>query len=191
MTAKKASVRLSNAMREAIVRAAMRDLYDPKVAAMAQREHDLLKRAYTVCVPAEAQAALLSLPEGFVTWSLNISFQISGRSFTLSAMRESEDRFFKKPWDYHKANNAALRDDIERFDNDKTKLLEDRRRAMATLTDFLAQFTTTGALLAAWPEGEAYLPKDETKASTALAVQPAQVNALLGLPKDEAQKDAA
>lgn len=94
-----------------------------------------------------------------------------------------KERVSNKPVSYFN-QSYSVKDDFGAFKNndDIDALVEKSIELKMAVNAILSKANTDGQLLKLWPECKELIPKERVKPSTALIVNPSELNTLIGLP---------
>lgn len=182
-------MRLTNAIREDMLRVLMKGKFDDRATALCEVERALAKEVYEHEL-GEHLEAVRALPKGWLETSSHIRVAVSGMQSTLYF---GDKTLFPMPssmrWGYANLparsdlgkRVAQLRDDRRALEVERGELERETRAA-------LYSFTTDKRLLEKWPEVESVLRDVTGDRATATRNLPAikvdSLNKRLGLPRE-------
>lgn len=183
--------RMTNDMRDEILRRALRSAFDPRDNDIAAREDALCRAAYATCYSAAEIAQVSALPTYWTRLDPCLRFIVDGARITL---RTSDNHL---PVPYHDRRTGTdsygchsahgvivgeLAANIMALMADKEALRVERDRAKANLSALLSRIQTVKKLAEAWPEGrDFYADFMAEKPALPPAIRFDEVNAALGL----------
>ena len=185
------STRLTNDIRDGIRRALLDRRFSRQEDALKAREHALALKAYAVDYTPDYLAWLAAEPgkkPGHVAGQVRINSQAGGmRSLALADPQPVRNDPAWYGVTISGKVPAKLDKDICDLWSDKEALRAERRRESARLEGLLSAFTTTKKLIEAWPAVQSIVDTvvGRPTASTALALIPADMDALYDLPPEE------
>lgn len=188
-----ASFRLTNDARAIIVRRAVDAAFDPRAAALKDREDALARRCYDAVFPAAEQKAAARLPKNWLRHDKCLNFNVGGMHARLSVKGdglavpyETRDGT-SRGWSCHTRLGMVvdpdLVQDVTTFLSDEEALRAGRKEALAATRALLDGVTTIKALSEVWPEGRSFYESFmvDKPAANLPAPQIASLNAILGL----------
>lgn len=178
-----ASRRLSQYNRDRIIDNIIDKRFSDRHKAAKIEENNLALLCYRKCVTQSMETSLKQLPEGWISYSKTLRFNIGGMNYELEA-------FDKYPvpdtWGTRIGNisdEAIYRAAISLHELKETLEVE-IRKTKSTLKEFLSSFNTVDQMLKTWPEGEPFY-SEVVKASNSDRLVPTvrteDVNSLLGI----------
>lgn len=187
-----ASVRLTTTIRNQILSAAMKGVYDNVQAQIDTKLVDLSERIYRTLVTEEQERMMNQLPHGFFNLSDAKSASIrasNGGSYRHLDLKFKQDK--RLPAFCSGYNNINISDDVlyeETLELAKARreLNEMREKLRADITAVLNSANTVQKLLEVWPEAKSYIPDYVfTEKASLPAIITDKINEALALAKGE------
>lgn len=192
MTSKLPYVRLTNLDRDAVVRRAIEGSFSEREAALAKIEGGIARAIYESILPVAERKAAAALPERWTKRVTTLSLNVGGLSLDLVVSGDPVPVPYSNRDGSRRigsTSDPADVDAINRLLADKEVFAADRRRARESLKALVYSIRSLRELAELWPEGEPYwkwLADRSGKPVAGLpAPQVAELNALLGLPKED------
>ena len=185
---------LTNALRVQIREAALRHAFEPREAEWQARLNAFGASLYDLKY-GQVEAAARRLPPGWVEYSHSIEFRATGwasyRRYDWTTQYEpvsSAKLSVARPFPYQEGSIAIKEDhplygEMESLRVEWHAIRAAKLELRDQLTALLASFKTIEKLIAEWPEGSAFLPKDAPKPVQAVVPHDltAKINRMLGI----------
>ena len=180
-------MRLTNLIRERIVRRAVDTTFDKQRDALVKIEKALALKAYRTVFGEALLKKINAVPKNWFRADACLSFNIGGQRHVLRGDKEL-------PVPYSKSCNllGVLEGDIAEqviaHADARKKLLDDRSAAHSQLSAMLESINTFNKLFELWPEGKPFYEEYATtdKRTGAVAIRFDDMNKMLGLKTDKA-----
>lgn len=191
------STRLTRETRDHIICKVQPTLFEAHFKALEERRAVLSERVYRCMVTEDQEKLMRSLPAGFCNtqgavaqirndWSSAHAIRVVWEHAGVQKTGEFYLDFGDRPLPRVQGHAAPidipkrLFDDLNKLASDCADTRKQRDQAFNKFQQFLGQFSTIEKLVAAWPEGEAYIPKPSVVASGgALAIRSEDITKLL------------
>jgi hypothetical protein len=185
-------VRLTNLDRDSVVRRAIDGSFAEREAALAKVEGEIARTIYEAIIPVAPRKAAETLPDNWIKRLTTLALNVGGLSLDLVVSGDAVPVPYSNRDGSRRigsTNDPAHVDAVNRLLADKEAFAADRRRARESLKALAYSIRSLRELAELWPEGEPYwkwLADRSGKPVAGLpAPQIAEINALLGLPKDD------
>ena len=170
-------IRLTNYIRDAIIKTLMEKRFKKQLAEFHAKEVELGLRVYQSVYPDWKIASKLS--EGWLCSDTCVRFRMDGQSHMLPIGKSMPTPYGSKTRNLPQEMTKEVRD-LKREEEALDAL---RNSARDQAKSLLYSVQTLKRLLETWPEVKPYLPKDLEQPVTALAVPVSQLNQVFGLVK--------
>lgn len=180
------SIRITDTMRQAIVRRLINHRFEKDEKALKRREHDLAMKVHRARYDTPTRKAMEALPEGWMPVDHKVRIRTGGFSRELRFIDPVRVAFVDK--DYSVDLGKLKRGDdlataYEDYRVAENTLAAARKALTEKTASTLAGFSTIGRLVTTWPEIKPFVDQlgfsDEKKSLP--AVIPAELNQSLGL----------
>lgn len=179
-------MRLTNAIREDIVKKLIARKFKEKWEAEWKRKEAFVWKAYESILKAEERAWLLSIPNSFRSGLGRGSYRNMYFGGQVCGWCSPED----KPLILSEEINKRLRfgadnpltEEFNQINREIWALESQRRKAEREAEAVLKSVQTLKQLIEVWPEIEPFCPKPVAKESTAIAIRRDELNNTFGLP---------
>lgn len=184
MSERQPSIRLTNDMRDSIIRAAVKARFDKDIEARAKIEDKIGRKFYAAVISEAERRAIAKLPERWWREDQCLRFNVGGWALNFALIG--------KPVRVPKSSNCntlgAISDPelVKEGQAHAESLKEDGRirdEARRTLKGLVYSVSTVGALRTIWPEGAPFYSTIQAPPATQVAPIVANINAMFGLTK--------
>lgn len=184
-----ASVRLTDYLRDQICKAVIGDRFEAQRKKIAKERRSIALACYNKFYSRSIRAKMSALPDGWLPSESSIRVRLGGKHDYLqfdgsSYNSEIQKRFLAKDIGPVALDLEATDSITERYRSceDESKDIDAaERRLRQEIRSVLYSVTTTGRLLAVWPEVEPFLSNIEPATVSVPAVPVAELNEKLGL----------
>jgi hypothetical protein len=177
--------------RDRVVRLAIEGAFSEREATLAKVENNVARAIYEAILPAAERKAAAALPDRWTKRVTTLSVNVGGLAMDLVISGDP----IPVPYSNRDGSkrigataDPAHVEAVNRLNGEKGTLAADKRRAKASLEALVYSIRSLRELAELWPEGEPYWSwlKDRSGKPVAglPAPQIAEINALLGLPKE-------
>lgn len=173
-------MRLNSDIRKHICAKLLSNKFDAQQKQLAKDNYALAEAAYDVLYTKQEQRKLASLTDGWMIQRCHFYVYVLGQHIYLTLRKE-------KSFTYkHNSDSIYIHDDAftkqwQKYVRDNELLNTQRYGAGQSIMSVLKSCSTTESLIKKWPECAKFVPKDEAKITTALAIPFKQLNQMLGL----------
>lgn len=183
MTAK----RLSKELRRTIAQRATAQANEKERKELEERSHEIGMRGYETIFDQEVRAMAAWMPAGWVSKDLCLRFNANGWDVKFT-VKEAVPVPSSSGFGCHMLGSVAgdLGTEMQKLATDIKTFKEEGDSAYRKVLAMLNQFVTFKQLRENWPEGhQFYKDLDADDVAKVPAVRIAEINALLGLPREE------
>jgi hypothetical protein len=174
--------RLTQSIREKIIRNAIVAAFKEREAAQAEQEHALGMEAYEAVIPAAERKAAAKLPATWLRHDSCLRFNANGWNARLS-VKEAVPVPHSADCRMLGSLPQELAQRVQAYSTAGESLRQERYKAERELAGFLEQFRSVKQMREAWPEGEAFYGEFDVERTAAgvPAVRVAEINKMLGI----------
>lgn len=189
-----ASVRLTNYMRDNVIRKAIEVSFKSQLDQLLAEENSLAMRAYNEATPLNVQRSIDLFPnkDQWFRTTKELKFNANGYQVILKFANSVPYRMDASYYNvYHNIKDYDLGAEIQAFANKQETYKKKRSEATNKLKALVYSFTTVKALQDAWPEGKPFYQQYlDYKGNPLPTVVFDDINKTLGLPIEEETKAA-
>jgi hypothetical protein len=186
--------RLTNEIRDSIIRKALNEKFDPLYLKLKKEEHDVAMFCYNSVFDKKIISAAKKLPKAWLRQDACLRFNAGGYNLVLRLINTSVPVPYSTDCSRLENLSGDALEKARAHANKEKDLNDEKNKTYQALRSVLYSVTTVKKLKTVWQEGSKFYSmydEESPKSKGGLpAVQIAEINAMLGL-KPAKQKEAA